>query len=271
MLKPTACLTRALMLTVAAALPVTAMAQTADETLPEGILASVNGRPIPQMSVDSVAQQITEAGEQADPDSILEELINLEVLTQAAEKLDLDKLPEISAALQLQYTQTMANAYLASKSADLTFTDEQLRSEYDTQAANVDRGEYKASHILLESSQEAIKVLAELDAGQSFADAAAQYSIDPSGEGNGGDLGWFVGSTMVPEFAEAIAQMQVGEVSSEPVKSDFGYHIISLEDKRDAALPDFNSVKSGLTNLAIRRALAEHVAELKAAANIKTQ
>ena len=164
----------------------------------------------------------------------------------------------------------MANAYLARKGANMTFTEEELRAEYDAQSANVDRSEFKASHVLLESSEEAVKVIAELAAGKSFADAAAEHSIDPAGE-NGGDLGWFVGSTMVPEFAAAIATMEVGAISDEPVKSEFGYHIINLVDKRDAALPDFNSVKSGLTNLAVRRALAAHVDELKATANIKTK
>lgn len=270
MLNLTARFAKALVLTVSAVLPLYAMAQSGDAALPDGVLASVNGRPIPRISVENVAQQITEAGQEADPARILEELINLEILTQAAEKLDLDKEAEISATLQLQYTQTMANAYLARKGSDMTFTEEELRTEYEAQSANVDRGEFKASHILLESAEAAAKVLAELEAGKSFADAAAEHSIDPAGE-NGGDLGWFVGSTMVPEFAAAVATMAVGDVSQEPVKSEFGYHIINLVDKRNAALPDFNSVKTGLTNLAVRRALAEHVDDLKAAADIKTR
>ena len=263
-------LAKSLTLTVVAALPLSVMAQSSDDELPDGMLASVNGRPIPQISVDNVAQQITEAGQEADPARILDELINLEILTQAAEELDLDKEPEISATLQLQYTQTMANAYLARKGAEMTFTEEELRSEYEAQSVNVDRGEYMASHILLETSEDALKVLAEIKAGKSFADAAVEYSVDPAGE-NGGDLGWFVGSTMPPEFATAISTMEVGDISEEPVQSEFGYHLINLVDKRQAALPDFNSVKSGLTNLAVRKALAEHVDELKASANIKTK
>jgi len=270
MLNPNNRLTKALVLSATILTPLHAMAQSTEEKLPEGVLASVNGRPIPQISVDNVARQITESGQEADPASILDELINLEVLTQAAEDLDFDNDPEIAATLQLQYTQTMANAYLARKGAEMDFTEEQLRAEYEAQSENVDRDEFKASHILLETNDEAQKVLTELIGGKSFADAAAEHSIDPAGE-NGGDLGWFVGATMVPEFAAAIAEMEVGDVSKEPVKSEFGYHIINLVDKRDAALPNFNSVKSGLTNLAVRRALAEHVEELKASANIRTQ
>ena len=244
-----------------------AIAQATDTELPEGIVASVNGRPIPSVSVDNIAQQITAGGQEADPERILEELINLEVLTQAAEALDLDKLPEISAALQLQYTQTMANAYLASKGAEMTFSEEELKAEYASQSEAIDRAEYRASHILLETEEMAAEVLAELAEGKKFDAAAKLYSIDPAGD-NGGDLGWFQSSTMVPEFSAAVATMEIGDVSETPVKSEFGYHIIKLLDKRDAALPDYDSVKSGLTNLAVRKALANHVEELRSAAEI---
>ena len=243
------------------------LAQSTSGELPEGILASINGRPIPSLSVDNVAQQITASGQEADPERILDELINLEILTQAAEALDLDKLPEISAALQLQYTQTMANAYLASKSAEMTFSEEELKAEYAAQSEAVDTAEFRASHILLETAEMAEEVLAKLAEGKQFSALAKLYSIDSPGE-NGGDLGWFQSSTMVPEFSEAVAAMAVGDVSKSPVKSEFGYHIIKLVDKRNAALPDFDSVKAGLTNLAVRKALADHVEELRAAAKI---
>lgn len=263
-------LSRTLLLSAAVALPFSVAAQSSEEALPPGVLASVNGRPIPELSLENVARQISETGQEVDQQRILEELIDLEVLTQAAEEMDLDKEAEIAATLQLQYTQTMANAYLARKSEEFTFSDEELQAEYDAQSASVDRNEFKASHILVESEEDAQKVLADLDTGKSFADAAADYSIDATSE-NGGDLGWFAGSTMVPEFADAIATMEAGEISKEAVKSEFGYHIINLQEKREAALPDFNAVKAGLTNLAMRKALQEHVASLKATANIKTQ
>ncbi len=241
-----------------------------DESLPEGVLASVNGRPIAAMSVDNVAQQLTASGQEAQTDQILDELINLEVLTQAAEQAGLDKTPEISSALQLQYTQTMANAYLARKGAEMAFSEEELRAEYESQSATVDRAEYRASHILVETEEEANNVLAELAAGKKFDALAKIHSIDPAGE-NGGDLGWFQSTTMVAEFTSAVALMEPGDISKEPVQSEFGFHIIKLNDKRDAALPDFDSVKPGLTNLAVRKALAKHVDELRTNADIKTR
>ncbi|MFK7892925.1 MAG: peptidylprolyl isomerase [Granulosicoccus sp.] len=243
---------------------------SADEALPEGVLASVNGRPIPQLTLDNVAQQISESGQPAEPGEILEELINLEVLTQAAEALNLDEQEDIAATLQLQYTQTMANAYLARKSAEMTFTDEQLRAEYEAQSDAADTAEFRASHILVETEVVANQVLEELAKGKTFANLANELSVDSNGT-DGGDLGWFQGSTMTPEFAAAVARMEVGDITQSPIQSDYGYHIIRLADKREAALPDFESVKPGLTNLALRRALAEHVDELKSAADIKKQ
>ncbi len=230
-------------------------------------VATVNGRAIPQNVFDVVSEQISKSGEQTDADSILAELINLEVLTQAAEELNLDKDSEISAALQLQYIQTMANAYLARKSSQLKITDEDLRAEYDEQSDAAELAEYKANHILLETELAAQQVIAELEGGKSFTDAASEHSIDSGGQ-NGGDLGWFVGSSMEADFATAVASMQPGDISSEPVKTEFGYHIINLVEKRDAVLPSFDSVKTGLNDLMIRRELSNHVEELKAAAQI---
>ena len=245
-----------------------ATGDAASGTIPDDARATVNGRPISTLSIGTVAEQITAGGQQADEARILDELINLEVLTQAAEEMGLDETPEVAASLQLQYTQTMANAYLARQGADMTFSEEELRAEYDAQSANVDRAEYRASHILLETQEDADKMISELAAGKSFETLAKENSIDPAGE-NGGDLGWFQATTMVPEFTAAVAEMEIGDTSAAPVASEFGYHVIKLVDRRDAALPDFDSVKSGLSNLAVRKALAKHVEELRAAAKVE--
>jgi len=258
------------LLTLSVAVSSHAQDKSTDAELAEGVLASVNGRPIPQLSVDNVAQQLTAGGETADRQAILDELINLEVLTQAAEEMELDKTPEVSAALQLQYIQTMANAYLARKGATMSFSEEELKAEYDAQSASVDRAEFRASHILLDNEETALEVLAELAAGKGFDALAKLHSIDPAGD-NGGDLGWFQSSTLPPEFTSVVATMAVGDISTEAVETEFGFHIIKLVDKRDTALPDFESVKSGLSNLAVRKALAEHVEELRSAAQVTTE
>jgi len=236
--------------------------------LPEGILALVNGRPIPQISLDTISAQLADKETQADPERILEELINMEVLTQEAEKLKLDEDPVIAAALQLQYTQTLANAWISRMSEEIEVTDEELQTEYDAQTANMAKAEFKASHILLENEEDAVAVIDELAKGTDFATLAKERSTDPAGP-NGGDLGWFQRGAMVEEFTDAVENMEVGETSKAPVKSSFGYHVIQLVDKREASLPDFAAVKPGLTNLVVRNKLAKRVEEMRKSADIQ--
>ena len=162
----------------------------------------------------------------------------------------------------------MANAYLAATGDAMEVSEEDLRAEYERQTANLDREEYRASHILLETEEAAQAVIDELAGGADFAALAAERSIDPAGD-TGGDLGWFQAGSMVPEFTAAVASMEVGETSDAPVQSDFGWHVIRLDDKRESALPDYESVKPGLTNLVLRDRLARKVEELRAAADIK--
>ena len=243
--------------------------EDADGELPEGALAIVNGRTVPMLSLENVYRQLVgQGGEEPDRERIAEELIDLEVLTQAAEALSLDERPEIAAALQLQYTRTMANAYLAEIGDELSFSEEELRAEYERQRANVDDEEYRASHILLESEEDAEAVIDELADGADFAELAASRSIDPAGQNNGGDLGWFRPGSMVPEFVAAIERMEVGETSEEAVETDFGFHVIRLDEKRGAALPGFESVRQGLREILLRDRLAERLDALRNEARV---
>ena len=253
---------------------VPAAAQDGDGALPEDALALVNGRPVPRLALENIVRQIeaqgTPDGTDGPPDRerILEELIDLEILTQAAEGLGLDEEPDIAAALKLQYTQTMANAYLAARSESMDIDEAELRAEYERQTAGLERDEYRASHILLESEADARAVIDALADGGDFETLAAERSIDSSGE-NGGDLGWFQGATMEPGFARAVAGMEIGATSREPVRSDFGWHVIRLDDRRGAALPDYASVRPGLRNLVLRDRLAEEVERLRRGAEIR--
>ena len=246
-----------------------------DEALPDGVLATVNGRPVPALSLENIVRQIeaqgAEPGQEGGPpdrERILRELIDLEILTQEAEKRKLDEQPDIAAALQLQYTQTMANAYLAATGDEMEITDEELRAEYERQTANMVENEYRASHILLESEEDARGVIDELADGAAFETLAEERSTDPTGA-NGGDLGWFRAGAMIPEFVDAVAAMETGDTSEAPVQSDFGFHVIRLDEKRGAALPDFEAVKPGLTNLVLRDRLAAKVEALREGADIR--
>ncbi len=233
------------------------------------IAATVNGTEIYQLSVDRVTQQIQAQGQQADKTKILQELINLEVLTQAAEEAHLEADPDVSVALRLQYVQTLANAFLAKSSETIEITEEQLRAAYDNQEADMSQQEYNASHILLESDEAATAVIAQLKDGADFAELAKTESTGPSGP-NGGELGWFQAATMVPEFSAAVATMEVGAISEEPVQTQFGWHVIKLNDTRGAAKPEYESVKGDIYNSLMRESLEKTVNDLREAATIET-
>lgn len=234
----------------------------------EGVVAVVNGRPITQLAVDNVVRQLSGEGEQPDRERILDELIDLEILTQEAEKLKLNEKAEVAASLQLQYTQTMANAFLADTGDAMAFSEDELKGEYERQVADLDAEEIRASHILTESEADAMTVIDELASGADFATIARERSIDPAGA-NGGDLGWFVPASMETAFAEALADMQPGDTSTAPVETDFGFHVIRLAERRGAALPDYDTVKPGLTNLLLRDRLAAEVESLRESADIQ--
>lgn len=245
-----------------------ATVQAQSDSLGEGVVAQVNTKPITQLALDTVMDQQKSAGTEAKMEDILNELINLELLTQEAEKQDLDKDPSIATSLQLQYSQTMANALLAKMSEDINVSDDDVRAEYARQTANLTNSEYKASHILVDDEELAKELIRKLGDGADFAELAKEHSTGPTGV-SGGDLGWFQGNAMVPEFTAGVEPLVKGGITQTPVKTQFGWHVIKLDDKRNAALPDFDSVKEGLRNVLVREKLNEQIAQIRASADIK--
>lgn len=237
--------------------------------LPLGTSATVNGRPIATEMINNVERQLSQSDAPTSREAILKELIDLEVLTQRAEEQNLDAQPRVAAALQLQYAQTMANAYLESLSNELIVTDEQVRAEYDEQIEALQRPEYRASHILVETEAEAKDAITALEAGGDFVELAREISTGPSAP-RGGDLGWFDDNTMMAEFTAAVAQLDVGEYTESAVQTDFGWHVIQLVDKRRGSVPDYDTVKSGIRNLMLQTMLNERLASLREQADIKT-
>lgn len=232
-------------------------------------VAVVNGKPISSLSLERVTDQLAAQGQNPDREQIIQELINLEILTQEAERLELDKNSDVAVALQLQYTQTMANAYLGKFNRDLRITEEEIRAKYEEQISEIKASEYKASHIILETEADALNVLNELAAGGNFAVLAETYSTGPTGV-SGGDLGWFQPENMEPEFSAALAELEIGETTTEPVKTKFGWHVIQLDDTRSAAKPDYSpAVKAGIQNTLLRDAMAKKVDALRSAATIE--
>lgn len=238
----------------------------------ENAAAAVNGQSISKNALHSL---ITEIGKQANDQSVpqdkaLESLIGRELLRQEAEKLNLQKNPDISGRLENVTRDVLAQAAVENFRKSAAVTDEDARKEYDSKLAGAELVEFKARHILLESEQEANDVLAMLKKGAKFQDLAKKYSKDPSAKETGGELGWFNPGQMIPDFTRAVAALKNGETTPSPVHTQFGWHIIQREDSRKAEVPPFDTIKEQLRNMLIGQKLQRHIEDLKNAAKIET-
>ncbi len=208
-------------------------------------VAIIDGKPLskadfqaalePVVGVDNLdflqnAQQLNE---------FVTQLALQEQLAQVAKKEGLDKTAEYKKFIEYAERSGLSQAYLKKLVDDIKISDEEIKAEYDKQVKAIDKNEYRAAHILVEKESEAKDLIAKLKDKKkplSFADAAQQYSKDPGSKDNGGELGWFRAQVMVPEFGEALQTMKAGEISDTPVKTQFGYHIINLEEVRETPI-----------------------------------
>ncbi len=239
----------------------------------EDILATVNGSPITKEDIVAFMQlkQQTQPGTQMNPGLLLNEMINTKLLVQEAESKGIQDTEEVKRMLKMQRAATLVSVVVRDYLDSLELSDEELKAEYDAQIAGVDKDEYKASHILLENEEDAKNLITQVKPDASnFADLAKEKSTGPSAK-DGGDLGWFSARSMVPEFADAVKAMNKGEVSKTPVQSEFGWHIIYLEDVRDIPLPSFDDSKERLKLIVAQKKLQEHIAELREKANIEVK
>lgn len=239
----------------------------------EAVLATVNGNPITRDDVVAFMQykQQTQPNAQVNPALLLNEIINTRLLVAEAEAQGLQDSDEIKRQLEIQRSAALVNLLVRNYLQTLDLSDEELKKEYDNQVAGIDKKEYKASHILVEDEDTARKLIAEIKPDASnFAELAKENSTGPSGK-DGGDLGWFSTSSMVPEFGDAVQNMSKGDVSKDPIHSEFGWHVIYLEDVRDVDLPDFESSKPRLELIVAQRKLQEHIADLREKATIEVK
>jgi len=179
---------------------------------PNEVIAEVNGQPITLEEVQIYMSSKAATGAPADPGTILNEVINRELIKQAALKAGVDKEEEFKKALEIQRTTLLVNAMLSKQLDKVDLSDAALKKEYDEQIKNMPKKEYKARHILLKTEDEAKAVIKQLKDGADFVKLAKEKSIGPSGP-NGGDLGWFKPATMVPEFADAVKKLKDGEIT----------------------------------------------------------
>ncbi|MGK0673866.1 MAG: peptidylprolyl isomerase [Halothiobacillaceae bacterium] len=230
-------------------------------------VAVVNGEKITRQDLESVKAQMP--GHDND-EQIVEQLIELKLLAQKARKEGLDKEAAIKAELERARESILANHLVRKMLETKTFTDAELKAEYDEVVAKMPkREEYKAAHILVEDEAKAKELLAKLTNGADFTQLAKEHSTDPGSKDQGGDLGWFEASMMVPEFALAVTELEPGKMSSAPVKTQFGWHIIKLEDKRQVPPPPFEAVKPQLTNMLRQKAVEQFVKDARAQAKVE--
>jgi peptidyl-prolyl cis-trans isomerase C len=213
-------------------------------------LAIVNNKPIPKAKADAVVAQLVKQGQQDSPElenAVKEDLISREILMQEAEKKGLAADPDVQAALDKQRQQVLIAALAQDYFKANPPTEADLRQQYDMLVKETGGKEYDARHILVEKEADAKAIIGKLKAGAKFEDLAKQ-SKDPGSAENGGDLGFAPASTYVKEFGDALVKLKKGEVTQTPVKTQFGYHVIRLDDVRDAKIPSFDEAKPQIAN-----------------------
>lgn len=236
------------------------------------VVATVNDRTITQADLadyEKIRNKQSGGNVQPDKQTLIDEMIDRELLFQDAIKKGLDKTPEFAKEMDSLRFNVLAKAAMQDYLKNTPPTEEQLKAHYDKVIAKVNFPmEYKARHILVEKEEDAKAIIADLNQGKAFADLAKEKSKDPGSAKEGGDLGWFRAEQMVKEFSDAVMKLEKGKYTTEPVKSQFGFHIIMLEDSRKMQPPTFESVKEKVKGSYQNEQMMNYAAELKKNAKI---
>ncbi len=239
---------------------------------PDTLIATVNGVPytldVFRMFYLTRVQQNQGENTPALQQQAFDEFMGLIVASQEGERLKLADDRNVIAALQLERMKVMSNAALSAMAEEIKPTEEELKAAYDKIKEQPSRIEFKARHILVKDEAEAKKLIKQLDKGADFADLAKKNSTGPTGK-DGGDLGWFDPKQMVPAFADAVSAMKPGEYSKTPVQTQFGWHIINLQDTRKAEPPAFEDAKPQLSALVERQKIAERINDMRNKAKVE--
>lgn len=234
-------------------------------------VATVNGKPIDKSEFDLYVQNVQQQSQRqvtdAEKSQILDQFIGMKLAAEAAEKSGVAKQPKVEDQLALARMNVIVDAGLQKYLEEHPVTDAELKPEYDAQVAQMPR-EYHARHILVEDKATADAVTKELQGGADFAKLAETKSKDSSAK-SGGDLGWFTLDSMVKPFGDAVAALQPGQLSTQPVQSQFGWHVIKLEDSRAAAAPEFEEVKERVKMIVQRKKLQSYLEELRKGAKVE--
>jgi peptidyl-prolyl cis-trans isomerase C len=252
-----------LALSLVAVLSLSAMAQN---------LAVVNGKPVPSSRVEALKQQVERSGRPVTPEilaQIKEELIAREIFVQEVRKRGLEASDDYKTQLELARQSLLIRELFANFQKKNPVTDAEIKAEYDKFVAANGGKEYRARHILVEKEDEAKALIADLKKGGKFEDLAKKASKDPGSGANGGDLDWASAASYVPEFSNAMVKLEKGQMTDVPVKSQFGFHIIRVDDVREAQLPKLDEVKPQISQQLTQTKLGKFQEDLRAKAKVQ--
>jgi peptidyl-prolyl cis-trans isomerase C len=237
------------------------------------VLARVGGQPITDKEVaaasTALAAQLAQVPEDARKRVVLDRLIDMRIVADAAAKAGLDQGDTFKSRLEQVRSQLLIAEYLKAK-VEPAVTEDAIKARYDHDAKSFDPPEeMRARHVLVKTEDEAKAIIADLAKGGDFAAIAKAKSQDPGSAAQGGDLGFFGAGEMVPEFEAALKTLAVGEVTKTPVKSQFGFHVIKLEEKRKQPIPTLDDVRDQVKQALVGETFSKMLAELKAAAKVE--
>jgi peptidyl-prolyl cis-trans isomerase C len=234
-------------------------------------VATVNSKPIPKTREDAWAKQLSQQGQQDTPElrkMIKEELIRREVFLQEAQKRGLPESPEVKFQIDIQRQNTLIQALMRDELKKNPVTDAQVQAEYDKQKSAAGAKEYKVRHILVEKEDEAKGIIEKLNKGDKFEDLA-KVSKDPGSAAKGGELDWAGPDSYVKPFSEAMMKLEKGKYTEQPVQSQFGWHVIRLEDVRDAQFPPMAQVGNQIRESLQQQKIQAFVEDLRKKAKVQ--
>lgn len=239
---------------------------------PNAVVATVNGQPITEADITLAEGDLGAQFGRLPPEqrraAALSSIIEIRLMAAQAVTEGLDKAPEFQRQMAF-LTQRALHGELVDKDVAGKITDEEIRARYDKEiAAQTPVNEVHARHILVKTKEEADAIIKKLDGGEDFQKLANENTTDPSGKTSGGDLGFFGPGQMVPEFEKAAFALEIGAYTKEPVQSQFGWHIIKVEDKRTQQPPAFGAVKEQVKSLVIREKYIELVKKIRDGAKV---
>ena len=246
-------------------------AATTAKPAPVETVATVNGKSLSKSEFDLYVANLARQSQREIPEEqkgvLLDQFINMHLAADAAEKAGIAKQQKVADQLALAHLNVVVDAGLQKYLEDNPVNEAELKPEYDAQVAALPR-EYHARHILVEDQASADAITKSLQGGADFAKLAEQKSKDSSGK-TGGDLGWFTLDTMVKPFADAVVALQPGQMTQAPVQSQFGWHIIKLEESRAPAAPAFEEAKDRVKMLVQRKHLQAYLDGLRKTAKVE--